>query len=115
MSSKLALTALLLVVQGFGVAQSGITVDNTATPLGNDRWEWTVFVKGDQETISQISCVEYELHATFPDRLRRVCDRGSKPDQAFPLTANGWGAFDIPVTIFFADGRTEKRTYHLRF
>jgi transcription initiation factor IIF auxiliary subunit len=115
MAHKLALTALLLFIPGLSVAQSGIAVDNIAKPMGNNRWEWTVFVKGDAETISKISCVEYELHETFPDRLRRVCERGSGPDHAFPLTASGWGTFDIPVTIYYADGRTEKLTYHLRF
>jgi hypothetical protein len=115
MAKTFTLGWLLLMLAAPCPPQGGVTTDNTAKPIGSGRWEWTVFVNADPATLSQIHCVEYLLHPTFPDRDRKVCDRGSIPGQAFSLTANGWGTFDIPVTVFFNDGKTQTLTHHLSF
>lgn len=115
MSKRLAFALSMLIVSVRGLPQTSVTTDNTSRFIGNGRWEWTVFIKADPATLSQIRCVEYLLHPTFPNRDRRVCQRGSTPGQAFPLTANGWGTFDIPVTVIFNNGKTQSLTHHLRF
>jgi len=95
--------------------QSGITTGNTSKYIGNNRWEWTVFIVAPPATLSKVSCVEYLLHPTFPNRDRYVCDRGENANQAFPLTANGWGVFTIPVKVIFADGHTKSLNHSLQF
>jgi transcription initiation factor IIF auxiliary subunit len=115
MSIRLALASLALMLPVLTTAQSGVTTDNTSKYIGNNRWEWTVFVKASPDTVAKIRCVEYLLHPTFPNRDRMVCDRGQTADQPFSLTANGWGVFDIPVKVIFNDGHSESMTHHLRF
>src|SRR5438067_565756 len=115
MANRLALGLLMLFVSTLSMPQTGVTTDNTSKSIGNGRWEWTVFIKGDPDTLSKVRCVEYLLHPTFPDRDRKICDRGSTPGQAYPLTATGWGTFTIPVTVFFSDRNSQSLTHTLRF
>jgi hypothetical protein len=114
MGKSLNLALLALMVSMPCLSQT-ITSGNTSKHIGNNRWEWTVFIKTDPDTLSKIRCVEYLLHPTFPDRDRIICDRGSSPDQAFPLTANGWGTFDIPVKVIFTDGHSQSLVHSLHF
>lgn len=120
MLRKLATVLLLLSFRALSLTQSALSAENVSTYIGNNRWEWTVFIwtvfiKTDTKTLSQIRCVQYVLHPTFPNRIRRICDRGPDPNEAFPLTANGWGVFDVPITITFADGHMENLVHHLHF
>jgi len=92
-----------------------IRTGNWSRPLGNGQWEWTVFIAADASTLDQIRCVEYLLHPTFPNPIRRVCERGDRPDQAFPLSAQGWGAFDVSIKVDFREGRTRFMKHTLQF
>ncbi len=91
--------------------ESIINTGNTAQPDGNGRWNWTVFLDADQNTLSEIKCVEYTLHPTFPKPIRKVCN----PANGFGLSSNGWGTFNIKIKIMFKDGRTRKLNHMLRF
>lgn len=115
MAHKLVFVLLAFSLPALSFAQSTLTAENVAQSLGGHRWEWTVFITGDPQKIAEIKCVQYELHESFPNRIRHVCDRGTNPNQPFPLTAIGWGAFQIPVTITFNDGHVEKLTHSLHF
>jgi hypothetical protein len=112
---RLIISLLILAFPALGPAEFPITTHNTSRPIGSNRWEWTVFIRTDPSTLAKIRCVEYLLHPTFPDRDRTVCDPGDNAGQAFPLTATGWGVFDIPITVIFTDGHTESLIHHLRF
>ena len=61
---------------------------NTSTYVGAVSWDSKMFVEGDCDTLKQIDCVEYTLHPTFPDPVRKVC---SQPETKFALSNNGWG------------------------
>jgi transcription initiation factor IIF auxiliary subunit len=91
-----------------------ISSDNISRYLGNDRWSWTVFIKGPQQVLNNIECVEYTLHPTFPIPVQRVCGLG---DQKYPfaLSAIGWGTFQIRIRVFLRDGKVQDLTHHLRF
>lgn len=97
-----------------------LTMDNVSTYLsyktdkGMDLWRWTVFIKGDEDRLEGVKCVEYTLHRTFADPVREVCSRGIG-GQAFPLTAIGYGTFTVNTVIIFKDGRREKRSHSLKF
>ena len=88
-----------------------IIADNTAKYLGNQLWEWTVFIETDKETLSQIEYVEYILHPTFPNPIRRV----SITDNKFALTAKGWGSFEINIRVAFKDNTERHLTHILEF
>jgi len=103
-----------LLVSGAAAAQNGITVGNTSKAAADGRWDWTVYVTGPPATLNQIQCVEYTLHPTFPNPIRRVCARGKDPQKAFPLSSNGWGEFNIKVRVFFGKGTAQVINYPLK-
>ena len=76
------------------LAGQNITVDNTAKYLGEGRYSWTVFLKGDT---NQIASVQYTLHPTFREPV--VSGKGS----TFAYTAVGLGEFNIVARIYFKD------------
>jgi transcription initiation factor IIF auxiliary subunit len=92
-----------------------VSAHNTSRYIGDDHWEWTIFITAPPTLLAQIKCVEYTLHPTFPKPSRRsICDPGTST-QSFPFTATGWGTFDVPVRIIFRDGRVQNLTHTLAF
>jgi transcription initiation factor IIF auxiliary subunit len=91
-----------------------ITTDNIAIEVRTGLWRWTVFLKGLDQVLDRIQCVEYTLHPTFPDPVKEVCEQGEGP-YAFALTATGWGTFKIQIRLFLKDGRVQKLTHDLTF
>lgn len=90
-----------------------IETHNTATRVGPDWWDWTVFIEAPPEVLDQVNCVEYTLHSTFAKPLREVCNRGTGP--AFALSESGWGTFSIQVRVLLKDGRVRNLTHRLQF
>lgn len=69
---------------------------------GEDRWDWEVHLEGNDEDLNEIEYVEYTLHETFPNPVRRIYDRTSR----FELKTSGWGTFILYVRIQYKE---EKR------
>jgi transcription initiation factor IIF auxiliary subunit len=90
-----------------------IKTDNDAIRLKSGSWSWTVFLRGPENVLGRIQCVEYTLHPTFPNPVREVCVRGTG-SRAFQLSAKGWGTFQIPIRIFLKDGQVAELTHDLR-
>jgi hypothetical protein len=91
-----------------------ISANNVAEPVGDDKWNWTVFLKVKPEDLDKVECVEYTLHPTFPDPVRRVCEVGD-PKKPFGLSASGWGTFDIGIRVLMKDGNVQELTHTLKF
>jgi transcription initiation factor IIF auxiliary subunit len=91
-----------------------LAVSNTSHFVGDGRYDWTVFIYGTRVTSNHVQCVEYTLHPTFPNPIRRVCVRGADPQHAFPLSSNGWGGFTIGLRVFFRDGTQQRLSYPLK-
>lgn len=91
-----------------------IHADNTATPVGGNRWDWTVFIRASRNVLGQINCVEYTLHRSFPNPVRTVCQQGTS-DQPFALSSNGWGTFTINIRVMMKNGQEKKLQHALRF
>jgi transcription initiation factor IIF auxiliary subunit len=87
-------------------------ITNTSTYVGAGRWDWTIFVDADPDTLRQIDCVEYTLHPTFPDPVRKVC---GQPETKFAFSTNGWGTFTVKVKIQYKNGRIENVEHQLIF
>ena len=81
-----------------------LSLKQHAAYKGNNWWEWSVWVEGEKEDLKRIEFVEYTLHPTFPDPVRRVINIGSK----FRLNASGWGGFTIRALVVTKSG--EKKT-----
>lgn len=72
---------------------------------GSDWWEWEAFVDDlDTGELNAVEFVEYVLHPTFPNPIRRVYDRRSK----FKLVTEGWGTFKLKAFAKLKDGKRIK-------
>ncbi len=111
---KLAILLSMAVVLGAAPSPSlaALTVKNTSTYAGAGRWDWTIFVEADFDTLRQIECVEYILHPTFPEPVRKVCNQ---PETKFAHSANGWGTFTVKVNILFKNGHKLELEHPLVF
>lgn len=110
--AKLLFIASCVTVNSETYAQ-GIFADNTAQYAGEGRWDWMIFIKADQEVLSNISCVTYTLDPTFTRQSIDVCN-SADPLHPFSYKTNGWGAFIVPIKIQFNDGTTENISYQLK-
>jgi prokaryotic YEATS domain len=91
-----------------------LKADNIAEQVGSDRWNWTVFLKGNRQDIDAIKCVQYKLHPSFPNPVKLVCKAGD-PDRAFKFSASGWGTFTIDIRLFMKDGSHKDLKHRLKF
>lgn len=91
-----------------------ITSKNIAKYVGNGRWDWTVFISGSPGTIQKVKCVEYTLHPTFPNPVRRVCQTRDRR-YPFALSTNGWGTFVIGIRVEMVDGEIVLLRHNLQF
>ena len=76
----------------------------------NDWYEWCVFVDEKPEVLQRIKSVEYTLHPSFPNPIRRVLDESSR----FALFSSGWGGFDIAIDVEWKDDSQTKTIFPLR-
>jgi transcription initiation factor IIF auxiliary subunit len=78
-----------------------------------ERWDWEVHLEGDPGDLDQIEYVEYSLHESFPNPIRRKYDRSS----GFKLETSGWGTFPLYLSIHYKDQkrRDEQQVLPLRF
>jgi len=91
-----------------------ITTANTAVQSEPGWWNWTVFLRGEPDALEQVQCVEYTLHPSFYEPVREVCEKG-QGEQAFALSARGWGTFQIKIRVFLKDGHVQELTHQLVF
>ena len=103
--------ALLMVFGAVLAHAQQVGVKNSSSYVGGGRWDWTIYIDADASTLEQIECVEYQLHPTFQNPLRKVC----KPDTKFALSSNGWGTFNIGVNIIYKDRHTQQLKHELVF
>lgn len=66
---------------------------------GKNYWSWSVWIDTSTEIINQIDMVEYILHPTFHNRVRRKTTKEDK----FILSSKGWGEFMIHIKIYVSN------------
>jgi transcription initiation factor IIF auxiliary subunit len=59
--------------------------------VGDDWWNWSVWIDGSKADLDAIDHVIYTLHSTFHNPVRKINDRNSR----FKLETEGWGTFVI--------------------
>jgi transcription initiation factor IIF auxiliary subunit len=88
-----------------------IRLANNSIYTGDGRYDWTVYVKAEEPVLDRIEYVEYMLHPTFPEPVRRIDTR----ENDFSLSANGWGEFLILARVFFKNGESVNVEHWLSF
>jgi transcription initiation factor IIF auxiliary subunit len=71
---------------------------------GDNWWKWAVWIEGSDEALDRIDYVEWTLHPTFPDPIRKVRNRSEK----FRIETGGWGVFQIRARVQTKDGSSQK-------
>ena len=78
---------------------------------GREHYHLGVWVDGSERDLDQIDYVEYELHPTFTNRLRKSKNRKNN----FSVTFWTWGMFDIEVRVHTHSGEAETFTHRLEY
>ena len=91
---------------------AALKVKNTSTYAGAGRWDWTIFLDADPDTLGRVAYVEYILHPTFPNPVRKVC---KGPETRFSYSTNGWGTFTVKVKVEYKDSSVEMLSHPLVF
>lgn len=78
-----------------------------------DWWDWEMHLEGSEEELNEIEYVEYTLHETFPNPIRRKYDA----KDGFQLKTSGWGIFPVYIRIHYKDKlkSDEMRIHQLSF
>ena len=78
-----------------------LSIQQSTTYLGNDRWKWSVWLDGTSEELDKVDHVIYILHPTFHDPVRTVKDRST----GFRLDTSSWGTFRLHAKVIQHDGQ----------
>jgi hypothetical protein len=90
---------------------SALSLTNTARPLDRKRWEWTAYIDGPPAFLRRISSVIYYLHPSFKPAVQQ----GDSAKLGHPLTANGWGVFQLKAEVTLDDGHKQLYEHTLQF
>jgi transcription initiation factor IIF auxiliary subunit len=78
--------------------------------VDKDWWRWSVWLDGTKQDLDKIAAVEWRLHPSFPEPVRKTSDRKNK----FRLDTAGWGVFMINAAVTMKDGSVTKLRHHLQ-
>jgi len=87
-----------------------IRIEQSSAYVGENRWNWSVWITGPAAELDQIDHVTYTLHPTFPNPVREIRARKG----GFRLKSNGWGEFTIYLDIAYKDGKHQQLSHDLR-
>jgi transcription initiation factor IIF auxiliary subunit len=87
-----------------------IKLRNSWHDNGGGWWTWKAFLDdGGSGELDQVEFVEYVLHPTFPNSIRRVKDS----IDGFALETTGWGMFKIKAFVNMKNGEKRKLIHDL--
>jgi transcription initiation factor IIF auxiliary subunit len=75
-----------------------------------DWWDWSVWLRGTQAELASVEYVDWRLHPTFPDPVRRIKNRKSK----FRLDTGGWGTFPVQALVRLKSGEVLRLSHELK-
>jgi len=90
---------------------NALSLTNTARPLDKKRWEWTAYIDGPSSFLQRISSVIYYLHPSFKPNVQQ----GDNSKLGHPLTAVGWGVFQLKAEVTLDDGHKQLYEHTLQF
>jgi transcription initiation factor IIF auxiliary subunit len=78
--------------------------------VADNWWNWSVWIDGTSDEIASITSVEWRLHPSFANPVRRVTDKATN----FRLDTAGWGTFLIHASVQLQGGPTTKLQHYLQ-
>jgi hypothetical protein len=87
-----------------------LKIAQSASPKSEARWNWSVWIEGNDAELDSVHEVTWKLHPTFKQPVRRVDTRATK----FRLDSVGWGEFTIYATLKIKDGRSKSLQHWLK-
>ena len=66
-------------------------------------YEWCIFSPDSADVLENVREVEYQLHPSFADPIRRIDDL----EHRFALFSSGWGEFTVRVKVAYKNGTME--------
>jgi hypothetical protein len=87
------------------------SLKNTSRSLGGGRWRWTAYIDGPADLLRRITTVTYYLHPSFNPSTQL----GDSTRPGHPLTATGWGVFQLRAEVVLDDGTRRIYEHTLRF
>lgn len=81
-------------------AKDRYTIKQDSKYIGEDYWDWWVWIDSTDKGLDKIDNVVYNLHYTFRPPVQVINTRENK----FKLQTSGWGTFIIYVRLNFKDG-----------
>ncbi len=96
---------------GFVDKKINLSLQNQWHYKGDNWWEWEAFIddEGSGE-LSNVDHVEYVLHSTFPEPIRKVDDGKGR----FRLKTAGWGTFPLRAFVYLKNGQKLKLEHNLK-
>lgn len=99
-----------------------IRVKQRSTYVRNSLWRWAVWLEGPDSDLDKIAYVEYTLHSTFPDPVRRVTRRShgvsvpfvTRRNEGYRLESAGWGEFMIYIEVVTKSEEVLNLQHYLR-
>ncbi len=90
--------------------KSAIRIQQSEKYEGDDWWAWSVWVDGPDRELDDIDHVEYTLHPTFPDPVRKISTRRNN----FKLSTAGYGVFTIYARVVKKDSSVLRLRHQLQ-
>jgi transcription initiation factor IIF auxiliary subunit len=87
-----------------------LTIQQDERYAGDDWWSWSLQLDGPKRALDDVEYVEYTLHPTFANPVRRVATRKN----GFMLKTAGWGVFPVYVQVVGKDGTVRRMKHQLR-
>ncbi len=86
-----------------------LTLVQDARQQDSGRWKWSLRLVGEDDELDQVEYVQYTLHPSFRNPVRRIDDRTSR----FRLDSSGWGEFVIQADVRMKDGTSAHLEHYL--
>lgn len=77
--------------------------------LGNNNWDWSVWIESSEMELDLIELVAYHLHSSFKNPIKTIKNRKTK----FLLKSEGWGMFTIKIDIQLKNGKKVELSHYL--
>ena len=81
------------------IMENEIGIKQSSSREKANSWNWSIWIESTTEIMNKIAFVEYILHPSFPNRIRKRTSKKS----LFKLSTKGWGEFMIYVKIYFSN------------
>jgi transcription initiation factor IIF auxiliary subunit len=87
-----------------------LTIEQSEQYEGDDWWSWSVWIDGPETALDEVDFVEYTLHPTFRDPVRKISTRKN----GFKLSTSGWGVFPIYARVCNKDSSVVQLKHQLK-